>query len=54
MLVTTPTLARREDVQIEISLKRRHCERSVAIPYLQSGSAYWGLPRYARNDVMGE
>jgi len=26
-------------------LSTRHCERSVAIPYLQSGSAYRGLPR---------
>jgi len=24
----------------------------VAIPYLQSGPANWGLPRYARNDAF--
>ena len=26
----------------------------VAIPYLQSGSANWGLPHYVRNDAWGE
>jgi hypothetical protein len=29
---------------------KRHCERSVAIPNLQSGSADRGLPRFAHND----
>jgi hypothetical protein len=30
----------------------RHCERSVAIPKIQSGSTNRGLPRCARNDVF--
>jgi hypothetical protein len=33
-------------------ITKRHRERSVAIPYLQSGMHSLGLPRYARNDVF--